>query len=112
VFSVSTVLMMLAKEGSTERLVERVPELESADIHACLHFAATQLDQPVSVAVPLSMKLTLAALLASCTTLMWVLASPDAPTWVLLLAIAGTVIGIWSTVSARFPLHGRRARGG
>lgn len=108
-FTVSAVLLMLAAQGSTERLVQRVPDLEAADVKACLDFAAGQVDRPIPVAVPLRLKLTLAALLVTCFMLVWVSASPGAPLWAVGLAGLGAVVGIWGTFSISYPVHSRRS---
>lgn len=112
VFTVSAVLLMLAAQGSTERLVQRVPDLDAADVKACLNFAAAQVDRPIPVAVPFRLKLTLAGLLVACFMLVWVSASPGAPLWVVGLASLGTVVGVWGVVSISYPVHSRRSESG
>jgi uncharacterized protein (DUF433 family) len=41
---VSDVLDLLASGLTPEEVVEELPDLEPADIHACLHFASRQKD--------------------------------------------------------------------
>ncbi len=47
---VSDVLDLLANGLSPEQIVDELPDLESADIQACLRFASRRIDHPVSVA--------------------------------------------------------------
>ena len=44
------VLDLLAAGLSTERVVEELPDLEPADVTACLRFASRRLDHPVLAA--------------------------------------------------------------
>jgi len=46
---VSDVLDLLASGLTPEEVVEELADLESADIHACLHFASRRLGHPVLV---------------------------------------------------------------
>jgi len=47
---VSDVLDLLAAGLSAEEVVEELPDLEVADVEACLRFASRWLDHPVLVA--------------------------------------------------------------
>lgn len=47
---VSDVLDLLASGLRPEQVVEELPDLEPADIQACLLFASRQVNQPVPVA--------------------------------------------------------------
>jgi len=47
---VTDVLDLLASGLTREQLLEEMPDLESADIEACLRFASRRLDYPVVVA--------------------------------------------------------------
>jgi uncharacterized protein (DUF433 family) len=47
---VSDVLDLLANGLSPEQIVDELPDLELADIQACLRFASRWVDQPVTVA--------------------------------------------------------------
>ena len=47
---VSDVLDLLAAGLSAEQVVEELPDLETADVEACLRFATRWLDHPVLVA--------------------------------------------------------------
>ncbi len=110
VFTVSAVLKMLAREGSIDQVVQRVPDLNAADVQACLQYAAERVDHPVPVAVPLGLKVTLSILLALCILFLWVLGSPGAPLWVVALVSLATAFSVWSVVSLRYPIHARRSR--
>ncbi len=46
---VSDVLDLLANGLSTEQIVAELPDLEPADVQACLRFASQQVAHPVSV---------------------------------------------------------------
>ncbi len=46
---VSDVLDLLANGLSPERIVDELPDLELADIEACLRFASKRIDYPVAV---------------------------------------------------------------
>jgi uncharacterized protein (DUF433 family) len=47
---VSDVLDLLANGLSTEQVVEELPDLESADVQACLRFASRRVADPEPVA--------------------------------------------------------------
>ena len=47
---VSDVLDLMANGLSPEQIVEEMPDLERADIEACLRFASRRVDHPVAVA--------------------------------------------------------------
>jgi uncharacterized protein (DUF433 family) len=47
---VSDVLDLLANGLTPEQVVEELPDLELADIRACLRFASRRVDHPVLVA--------------------------------------------------------------
>ena len=47
---VTDVLDLLASGLTREQVLEELPDLEPADIDACLHFASRRLDHPVVVA--------------------------------------------------------------
>ena len=47
---VSDVLDLLANGLSPEQIVDELPDLERADIEACLRFASRRVDHPVTVA--------------------------------------------------------------
>ncbi len=47
---VSDVLDLLANGFSVDEIVRELPDLEAADIRACLHFASRRLGHPVLVA--------------------------------------------------------------
>ena len=47
---VSDVLDLLANGLSPEQIVDELPDLEPADIQACLRFASRRVDHPVPVA--------------------------------------------------------------
>lgn len=108
-FTVAVVLRMLAADGSAERILQRMPDLETGDIVACLHYAAEQVDHPVPVAVPLRLKIALVVLLTTCVMQLWLIGSPGAPWWAVGLASLGTVVSIWSLVFTRYPIHVRRS---
>ena len=47
---VSDVLDLMANGLSPEQIVDELPDLERADIEACLRFASHRVDHPVAVA--------------------------------------------------------------
>ncbi|MBI3267935.1 MAG: DUF433 domain-containing protein [Planctomycetes bacterium] len=47
---VSDVLDLLANGLNPEQIVDELPDLEPADIQACLRFASRRVDHPVTVA--------------------------------------------------------------
>jgi uncharacterized protein (DUF433 family) len=47
---VSDVVDLLANGLSPEQIVDELPDLEPADIQACLRFASRRVDDPVPVA--------------------------------------------------------------
>jgi uncharacterized protein (DUF433 family) len=47
---VSDVLDLLANGLTPEQIVDELPDLEPADIEACLRFASWRVDHPVSAA--------------------------------------------------------------
>ena len=47
---VSDVLDLLANGLSPEQIVDELPDLDRADIEACLRFASRRVDHPVAVA--------------------------------------------------------------
>ena len=49
-FALSDVLDLFAAGLSPEQILEELPDLEAADLEACLKFASRWLDHPVLVA--------------------------------------------------------------
>jgi uncharacterized protein (DUF433 family) len=47
---VSDVLELLANDMSVKEVLEELPDLEAADISACLRFASRRLDHPIVAA--------------------------------------------------------------
>jgi uncharacterized protein (DUF433 family) len=47
---VTDVLDLLAAGLSPQEVVEELPDLETADVHACLRFASRRLDHPIVAA--------------------------------------------------------------
>ena len=47
---VSDVLDLLANGLSSEQIIDELPDLERADIQACLRFASRRVDHPATVA--------------------------------------------------------------
>jgi uncharacterized protein (DUF433 family) len=47
---VSDVLDLLANGLSRQQVIEELPDLESADVDACLRFASSRIDHPIVAA--------------------------------------------------------------